>query len=201
MCNNTPLTTKSTFTELNPGSGGSIMDETKVDFPIGPGPITQLRHRARTVLAGEAPEDISVVTNSHVQGCEYALAVRNIPYVSNLLPVFGNVTNTVINNTTITSYTVPINTVFNFTGFNASGDLPALYQIISYDLSLAPSTLLSVRTNATNLNHNIQFSVPILRLAAGYQIKIIGSLLSSFGGSPPAANYEATLLGFENSTI
>ena len=201
MCNNTPLVDKSTFTELNLGSGGSIMDETKVDFPIGPGPITQLRHRARTVLAGENPEDITSVINDHVEGCEYGLVTRNIPYVSNLTPVFGSITNLIINSTVLVSYTVPTNNIFNLTGFNVSGDLPALYQVISYDLSSAPTTLFSVRTNPSNLNHNIQFTIPVLRLAAGYQLKIICSLLSTFGGNPPAANYEGTILGYKNSTI
>ena len=201
MCNNTPLPTKSTFTELNLGSGGSIMDETKIDFPIGPGPTTQLRHRARTVIAGENPEDITTVTNTNIQGCEYGLVTRNIPYVSNLNPVFSSITNVIINSTTLVSYVVPADNIFNFTGFNVSGDLPALYQVITYDLAISPSTILSVRTNPSNLNHNIQFTTPILQLPAGYQIKIVCSLLSSFGGNPPAANYEGTLLGFKNSTI
>ena len=201
MCNNTPLIDKSTFTELNSGSGGSIMDETKVDFPIGPGPTTQLRHRARTVLAGENPEDISVVINDHAQGCEYGLVTRSIPYVSNLIPVFDKLTNVVISQTAVVSYIVPSDKIFNFTGFNVSGDLPAVYQIVSYDLVDSPTTLFSVRTNAANLNHNIQFTIPVLRLTAGYKLKVISSLISSYGGNPPAANYEATLLGFENSTM
>ena len=201
MCNNTPLTTKSTFTELNLGSGGSIMDETKIDFPIGPGPTTELRHRARTVLAGENPEDITSVINDHAQGCEYALVTRNIPYVSNLNPIYGSITNVIINQTVVVSYVVPSDTIFNFTGFNVSGDLPALFQVKSYDLASSPTTIFSIRTNPSNLNHNIQLTVPALRLPAGYQLKIIGTLLSSYGGNPPAANYEATLLGFENSTI
>jgi hypothetical protein len=177
------------------------MDETKVDFPIGPGPITQLRHRARTVLAGENPEDITTVTNAQVQGCEYGLVTRNIPYVSNLTPIFNSITNVIINQTVLVSYIVPSNAIFNFTGFNVSGDLPALYQVISYDLASSPTKLFSVRTNASNLNHNIQFTVPVLRLPQGYQLKITCSLLSTYGGNPPAANYEATMLGFENSTI
>lgn len=201
MCNNTPLIDKSTFTELNLGSGGSIMDESKIDFPIGPGPTTQLRHRARTVLAGENPDDITSVINDHGQGCEYGLVTRNIPYVSNLTPVFGSITNVVINASVLVSYVVPSDTIFNFTGFNVSGDLPALYQVISYDLSSTPTTLFSVRTNASNLNHNIQFTIPVLKLTTGYQLKIICTLLSSFGGNPPAANYEGTMLGFENSTV
>jgi len=201
MCNNIPITAKSTFTELNLGSGGSIMDETKVDFPIGPGPITELRHRARTVIAGEDAEDIASVINDHAEGCEYGITTRNIPYVSNLIPIFSSITNVIINSTTLVSYIVPVDSVFNFNGFSVSGDLPAIYQVKYYNLSLTETTLLSVRTNASNLNHNIQFPIPILKLPSGYQIKITCSLLSTFGGNPPAANYEGTLLGYKNSTV
>lgn len=201
MCNNEPITNRSTFTELCPGQGGSIMDETKILFPIGPGPTTQQRHRARIVIGGENLEEISSVTNTKPEGCEYGIVTRNIPYSTNILPIYEEKTNIVLSNTIILNYLVDTGKTFNISGFNVSGDLPAKYKLVIQDDSLNNKTYFTYRTNAGNLNGMFNLTVPIGEIPEGYRIKIIGNLISAYNGSPPAANYEATLLGFETTNI
>jgi len=200
MCGNEPIQNRSTFTELNAGSGGSIMDETKILFPVGPGPTTQLRHRARIVIGGEEVDELATVKDTNPDGCEFGLVTRNIPFSNNIMPLFNGITNVVLNNTVIITYTVPLNKSFSLTGFHISGDLPARYKLVLTDGAIT-DTLFTYRTNASNLNGIVHLSVPIGGFAEGMQIKIIGNLISSFNGSPPAANYEATILGFETSLI
>ena len=200
MCGNEPIQNRSTFTELNAGSGGSIMDETKILFPVGPGPTTQLRHRARIVIGGEEVDELATVKDTTPDGCEFGLVTRNIPFSNNIMPLFNGITNVVLNNTVIITYTVPLNKSFSLTGFHISGDLPARYKLVLTD-GVITDTLFTYRTNASNLNGIVHLSVPIGGFAEGMQIKIIGNLISSFNGSPPAANYEATILGFETSLI
>lgn len=201
MCNNDPITNRSTFTELFPGQGGSIMDETKILFPIGPGPTTQLRHRARIVIGGEDLEELSSVQKTLPEGCEYGLVTRNIPYTTNIFPVYQEKTNIVLNNTVILTYTVDAGKSFNIAGFNVSGDLPAKYKLVIQDDSLVNSVYFTYRTNAANLNGIFNLTTPIGSIPEGYTIKIIGNLISAYNGSPPAANYEATLLGFETTNV
>jgi hypothetical protein len=198
MCGNDPIQNRSTFTELNPGSGGSIMDETKITFPIGPGPTTELRHRARIVIGGENLEELATVTDTAPEGCEHALVTRNIPFSNNILPIFNDLTNVVLNNTTILTYTVTTGKTFNLTGFHVSGDLPARYKLTIQDYSNT-QTYFTHRTNASNLNGIVNFNIPIGNILEGYTIRIVGTLISSYNGSPPSANYEATLLGFETT--
>lgn len=198
MCGNDPIQNRSTFTELNPGSGGSVMDETKITYPIGPGPTTQLRHRARIVIGGENLEELTAVTDVAPEGCEYGLVTRNIPFSNNILPIFDDLTNSVLNNSTILSYTVTTGKTFNLTGFHVSGDLPARYKLTIQDYS-STKTYFTYRTNASNLNGIVNFNTPIGNILEGYVIRIVGTLISSYNGSPPAANYEATLLGFETT--
>lgn len=200
MCGNDPIQNRSTFTELNLGSGGSIMDETKINFPIGPGPTTQLRHRARIVIGGENLDELATVAQENPEGCEYGLVTRNIPYVNNILPIFSSITNVVLNNTTILTYTVTTDKTFNLTGFHISGDLPARYKLTIQDYSQT-NTYFTYRTNASNLNGIVNFNTPIGGILEGYVIRIVGNLISAYNGSPPSANYEATLLGFETTDI
>jgi hypothetical protein len=201
MCNNEPITNRSTFTELCPGQGGSIMDETKILFPIGPGPTTQLRHRARIVIGGEDLEEICSIQNTSTEGCEHGIVTRNIPHVTNIFPIYEEKTNIVLNNTVILNYLVDSGKSFNISGFNVSGDLPAKYKLIIQDDLLNSQTYFTYRTNAGNLNGIFNLTTSIGSIPEGYRIKIIGNLISSYNGSPPAANYEATLLGFETTNI
>jgi len=197
MCENDTIENRSTFTELNSGSGGSIMDETKIIYPIGPG-STELRHRARIVIGGENLEQLASITDQNPEGCEYALITRAIPYVNNIYPIFNSVSDVVLNNTNILTYTVTTGKTFNLTGFSVSGDLPVRYKLTIQDYSLE-KTYFTYRTNASNLNGMVNFNIPIGNILEGYVVRIIGTLISAYNGSPPAANYEATILGFETA--
>lgn len=61
-----------TYTELNPGTGGDIMDETAVNYGIAP--LT--RKRPRVVITGEGLDDIVDTTNLTPTGLERGLVTK-----------------------------------------------------------------------------------------------------------------------------
>lgn len=63
------------FTELNPGSGGSVLDEEGVTYPSVP----ILRRRARVVLGGAVAGALAAVRNTPAELSDYGLVTRLVP--------------------------------------------------------------------------------------------------------------------------
>ena len=173
------------FTELNPGSGGSIMDETGVTYPTAP----TVRRRTRIVLAGDGLNELVQVKNTDLNGDEYGLIVRSLPTCPTNSILSYNQDAAVSDNTetTLTSYTVPAGTTFYFTGVVAQGDLPARFRIY-----IDSNIQLSYRTVSSNPAFQQTFSLPPFTAAAGSVIYLkVTHFISGVSG-----DFEGTILGY-----
>lgn len=206
-----PPITARPYTELNPGEGGSVMDETLVNiqdpntqYPDQYPEVANYRHRQRTVVAGSTSNRVADVIGISGTYNDFGLVTRNIPYGSSVyLEDFshfpsGRITTVIPNDTTIVSYTVPINFKFYFSGYTSSGDLPALYHMEITDLSLGVTQYFWNRTNPTNLNVNVEYKNIPLILPEGYTLRLKCKLLNPafYGTTPPSADYEGVILGY-----
>ncbi len=173
------------ITELNPGSGGSIMDETGVTY--GTAPV--LRRRTRLIVAGEGIDDICQVKNTVLDGTEYGLVVRSLPAVPANSVLEFDTNNAVVDNseTTLVTYTVPASTTFYFTGLVTQGDVPAVFRIY-----VDSACKLSFRTTSSNPAISQSFSLPPFSAAAASVITLkVTHFISGVTGE-----FEGTLLGY-----
>ena len=147
------------FTELNPGEGGSIMDETGIVYSILGEPVD--RRRSRIILSGENIDDISQIINTQVTGNEYGLVTRNIiACPAGSIVVYDTVSLVAADLlTVVATYTVPSLSTFYFRGFAGTGDLPAIYRIYVDGL---PQFVL--RTTASSPNANMVFDSSPLKV-------------------------------------
>lgn len=67
------------YVELNPGSGGAVMDEEQV-AGFGAGPATRLR--SRVVLGGSLPGELAKIRNATPSDDDYGIVVRVIDPIS-----------------------------------------------------------------------------------------------------------------------
>lgn len=173
------------YTILNPGEGGDVMDETKIVYPVSP----VNRKRPRVVLSGENLGEIVPAKNTGLTGTEYGVVTK---------PVFTGHPGTSITEfdittlvttsveTTIVSYTVPVDSIFYFTGFTASGNTNALYR-----LYVESAVILAGRSTAANLNVERNFAYAPFNVPAGDTIS-----LKVYHETGVACDFEGTILGY-----
>lgn len=187
------------FTQLNIGEQGSIMDETAVDYgdvapvtnpyPLPPGsPV--YRKRSRFVIAGQGAYEICSVTNSNIIGDEYGVTVKPIIRAyDNSINAFDDATGISPNSdTTIVSYTVPSSTVFSFLGCKVSGDLGAKFTVF-----VDASIVYTLRTTNANLDGMLYFNTPVFEVAAGSVILIKAIY---YNNNAVTCDFEGTIIGF-----
>ena len=173
------------FTELNVGSGGSVMDETGIAYPSSP----VLRRRTRIVLAGDGIDELVKVSNTELDGDEYGLVTRSLQaFPANSITNY-NAQPTVAYNTetTICSYTVPAGANFYFTGLVTHGDVPSVFRVY-----VGATCKLSFRSVSSNPTVQQNFNTPCFKAtsAAVVTIKAIHYMNGTTG------DYEATILGY-----
>lgn len=173
------------YTELNPGSGGSIMDETGVTY--GAAPV--LRRRTRLIIAGEGINEICQVKNTNLDGSEYGLVVRSLPTApANSVLEFD--TNNAVSDsleTTLVSYTVPGGANFYFSGIVTQGDLPAVYRVY-----VDSSCKLSFRTTSSNPCLSQSFNLPPFSAVAASVVTLkVTHFISGVTGE-----FEGSILGY-----
>ncbi len=140
------------FTQLNPGSGGDYMDESGIVFPTAP----TNRKRPRVVISGSTPDEIAGVTNAPPDGTEYGLIVRHVVpnYPGTRVHVQNEITLVAADTeTTIVTYTVPMQVAFNFIGFVGSGDTDAVYRLYINNVRV-----LTARSSVSNPTSMISFA-------------------------------------------
>lgn len=175
------------YTELNPGSGGSIMDESGIIYSV-PGEPTD-RRRARIIITGENLSDITQIKNTQISGSEYGIVTRNIPFCpSNSQVVFDTVSAVAANNqTVVATYTVPASSTFFFKGFAGTGDVPAIYRVY-----IDGTPIMALRTTSTSPNASLVYDAPILQVASG----IIVTLEVVHYSTGINGDFEGTIVGF-----
>lgn len=174
------------YTELNPGVGGDVMDETEVTYLSSP----TTRKRPRVVITGEGIDDIVPTPTTPPVGDEPGLVTRPIhsPYPGDPIGSMGSVTLVPSDSeTTITSYTIPSGKTFYFLGFIGQGDIHGIFRL--YHEGTAK---LSGRTSVAVPTVQVAFPYSIFSATAGETIyvKITHSASGLLGG------FEATILGY-----
>jgi hypothetical protein len=176
----------STYTELNPGIGGDVMDETLVAGY----PAPSNRKRPRVVMTGEGIDDIVSAKSDNVSGDEIGLVVRPVisNYPGNLTNSFSDASGVPTNSeTTVVTYTVPASTSFYFIGLVTSGNANALFR-----LKVNGSTVLAGRTTVSNLSWSLSYSYsPIVALDSDV---VTITVIHQAG---VACDFEATIMGYE----
>ena len=157
-----------TYTELNCGAGGSIMDEIGVDYgdvtplpdpcpSLAPG-TTVLRRRAKVVISGADVSEVTTVSNTGLNGDEYGLSIRAIDrayatsitsfdVATSVSPDDGSETYT-----SVSVYTVPVSSTFVFQGVVVGGDIGAKFRI-----KTDSTTNFIVRTSNANQTNSLMF--------------------------------------------
>ena len=176
----------SDYTQLNPGVGGDVMDETGVTFPVAP----TLRKRPRVVVTGEGVSDIVPAPSTPPAGTEPGLINRPIhsPYPGT--PVASLATVALVpssSETTIASYTVPVAQTFYFLSFVCSGDIHGLFK-----LYVDSTAVLSARTSVAAPTAQVGFPYAPFTAAAGQTVRLkVTHYASGLQG-----NFEATIVGY-----
>lgn len=194
-----------TYTELNCGSGGSIMDEVGIDYgdvtplpdqcaSLPPG-TSVLRRRAKVIISGPNLNEVTSVINSNQVGNEYAITVRPVDRaydqsiyhyddVASVSPDDGTDTYT-----TVASYTIPASKTFAFTGVVVGGAIGGKFKV-----SINGSTKFILRTANTNPTNSLSFKTPPFELVDGDILEV--SVIYYNDNSGLLASFEATILGF-----
>lgn len=177
------------FTQLNPGLGGDIMDETVVVYPSEP---TQ-RKRARVVISGDDDAgELAAVMNSQPDTDDYGLVVRPIQYKKsypgNTLISHGSVSlvpSDIL--TTIVSYTVPSDKQMYLSGFGATGNVDA-----RYSLCLDNQEIRAARTSVAFLNVDSSFLslTPLVNANQTITVQV------KHGHDGVQAECDATIIGY-----
>jgi PKD repeat protein len=173
------------YTILNPGFGGDVMDETLIVYPTSP----TNRKRPRVVLTGEGIDDIVPAQTSPTNGTEFGLVTRPVvpsyPGIeANLYADVSMVPSGI--ETTIVTYTVPVDKTFYFIGLNASGNANGLYK-----LYVDGTSTLAGRTSVANLTLSINYAYSPVKVEAGDTIAIKVTHYASV-----ACEFEGTILGY-----
>jgi len=173
------------YTILNPGVGGDVMDETLVVYPSYP----TNRKRPRVVITGEGLDDIVPAQVNPTDGSELGLVTR---------PVIPNYPGTEANSfamaslvpsgieTTVVSYTVPVDKTFYFIGLNASGNANGIFK-----LYVESDAILAGRNSVANLNVSLNYSYSPIKVASGDTISI-----KVLHQASVSCDFEGTILGY-----
>lgn len=172
------------YTILNPGFGGDVMDETLIVYPSAP----TNRKRPRVVITGEGIDDIVPAQTSPTDGTEFGLVTR--PVVPSYPGIEANTFDEAVvssaTETTVVSYTVPVDKTFYFIGLNASGNANALFKVY-----VDGNSTLAGRTSVANLTLSINYSYSPIKVNAGNTIAIKATHYASVN-----CNFEGTILGY-----
>jgi hypothetical protein len=176
----------SAYTVLNPGFGGSVMDETTIPYS---GTVYEDRRRARIILAGDTQEKIVQVKNDTATGSEYAIVTREIPtWQQSLTYEYGDANIAKGNpETSVVSYAVPSGYAYFFTGLNGSASAVGIFR--GY---LDGNQFCQMRNNITNLNVNMNSTIPLVRANPNSVVEIKAENLSVLSSE----SFEATMYGF-----
>ena len=173
------------YTILNPGVGGDVMDETLVVYPSYP----TNRKRPRVVITGEGIDDIVPAQSIPTDGSELGLVTR--PVVpsypgteANTFDMVSLVPSGV--ETTVVTYTVPVDKTFYFIGLNASGNANGIFK-----LYVESDAILAGRNSVANLNISLNYSYSPIKVLAGDTISI--KVLHQVSVS---CDFEGTILGY-----
>jgi hypothetical protein len=164
------------------------MDETTIPYS---GTVYEDRRRARIILAGDTQEKIVQVKNDTATGSEYAIVTREIPtWQQSLNFQYGDANISKSNpETTVVSYTVPSGQSYFFTGFNGSASAVGVFR--GY---INGSQFVQMRNNITNLNVNMNSTIPLVRATPNQTVEIKAENLSTISSE----SFEATMYGFTN---
>ncbi len=194
-----------TYTELNCGAGGSIMDEIGVDYgditplpdpcpPLAPG-TTVLRRRSKVVISGADVNEVTTVSNTGLNGDEYGLSIRAIDRAyATAITSFDTATSVSPDDgsgtyTSVSVYTVPISSTFVFQGVVVGGDIGAKFRI-----KTDSTTNFIVRTSNANQTNSLMFKTPPFEVAENGVITV--EVIYYNDNSSIAADFEATILGY-----
>lgn len=194
-----------TYTELNCGAGGSIMDEIGVDYgdvtplpdpcpSLAPG-TTVLRRRAKVVISGADVSEVTTVSNTGLNGDEYGLSIRAIDrayatsitsfdVATSVSPDDGSGTYT-----SVSVYTIPVSSTFVFQGVIVGGDIGAKFRI-----KTDSTTNFIVRTSNANQTNSLMFKSPPFEVGQNGVITV--EVIYYNDNSSIAADFEATILGY-----
>jgi hypothetical protein len=174
------------YTILNPGEDGDVMDEVSNTF--GAAPTT--RKRPKVVLTGAERDEVVSCPATPPTGTEYGLITRPIPTqfpgtsISDLQAVTLVPAST---ETTVCSYTVPSSQTFYFIGYLAQGDVHAVYR-----LYVESTAKLSSRTTVAEPTTNINFPNAIFSVDEGDTITLkVTHYQSGING-----NFDGTIIGY-----
>lgn len=172
------------FTILNPGVGGSVMDESRIVYPTEP----TVRRRPRVVISGEGIGELVPVVTSAPTGSEYGVITRSIiEYPGDSITIFDTATLVPASTeTTIISYTVPADKTFHFVGFVVSGNANALFK-----LYLDTDPIMASRSSVANLTVNVNYTMPPFKVTEGVTVRIKVTHQASV-----SCDFEGTLLGY-----
>ncbi len=194
-----------TYTELNCGTGGSIMDEVGIDYgdvtplpdscaAVPPG-TTVLRRRAKVIISGPNINEVTSVSNTNLIGSEYGVAVKSIDRAYATQVVYFDDVNSVSPDggsgtyTTVTTYTVPSGDTFVFQGVIVGGDIGAKFRIKT------DSTVnFIVRTTNANTTNSLMFKNPPFEVASGSSVTV--EVIYYNDNSSLSASFESTILGY-----
>jgi len=194
-----------TYTELNCGSGGSIMDEVGIDYgdvtplpdacaPVAPG-TTVLRRRAKVILSGANLSEVTTVSNSNLSGNEYGLSIKSLERAyATPINDFDQATSVSKDNgsgtfTSVSTYTVPSAKTFVFQGAVVGGDIGAKFRIKKNS-----TNLFVVRTTNANTTNSLMFKTPPFEATATDVITI--EVIYYNDNSSILADFEATIMGY-----
>jgi hypothetical protein len=179
---------------LNPGVGGSTMDETEITF--GSAPTT--RFRSRVQVGGDGANKLADVINTAPSGSDYGLVVRNIPTGTQASTVqvpgdpiceYGTVTLVGASTpTTVVSYTTSVGKTFYLLGFTATGDINATFSIL-----INGSTKMVGRTTVASPNVDFDFKMATPVANAG---EVIAVRVTHYAAGLQG-NFDGTILGYE----
>lgn len=187
------------YTELNPGSGGNVLDETIVSYPTDP----MERRRERVQIGGCLAEQLAEVFDSPPSSTDYGLVVRPIHdgqkltvglelpgdevHVCDLVTLVG-----VSTETTIASYTVPVGKTFHAIGWVASGDVDAVYRFY-----IDGALQMVARSSVAMPTVKMSFFLAAPTGTAGQTVSITGfHTAKSQSGGVITAQFDATILGY-----
>lgn len=165
------------FTELDLGEGGDYLDMTSVIYSSAPVD----RRRQRVVPSGEVAEEVMSDTAG--------LIVRPIhsPYPGIPIIDMGEATFVTAGvETTITSYTVPLNRSFYFLGVLAHGDANGIYRVY-VDSQIKCMGITSV----TNPTCQVKFEHALFSASENEEICI-----KTLHNCSSPSNFEGTIIGY-----
>jgi hypothetical protein len=176
-----------TFTQLNLGAGGDVMDEEAVQYGTAP----NVRKRPRVVISGVGATDLVQVVSTTPDPTENGLIVRTIPGLSGTpFLSFSSVTLVPpLIESTVVTYTNPGPTNLYLLGFVSSGSAHGIYKMYVNSVPM-----LGGRTSPATLTLNLDFKMAMQIIAPGDTV-----LVTIIHYAQTGADFEGSILGYLSS--